>query len=109
MTCVEVAWHDPVDMHNLVDLVYRSADQVEAHCLHQEHLHIYGANLASRRQSLERKTAVVLVACEHKFEEGNDTHLFVQIVHFLDDGWEAGDKLLVLFNSLFEFLDLAAA
>ena len=109
MACVEIAWHDPVDMHHLVYLVYRSADQVETHCLHQEHLHVYGANLAGLRQSIERQTAVVFVAGEHKFEEGNDAYLFVQIVHFLDDGWEAGDKLLVLFNSLFEFLDLAAA
>ena len=96
-------------MHHLVDLVNSAPDQVQAHCLHNQHLYSFFWDLAVLTKTGKFQTAVVFPTAEHQLQEGDDAHFLLQVLQFLHNDWEPADELLVLVNSLLKFLNQSSS
>ena len=105
----KVAWHDPVDLHCSVDLVYAAADELQRHGLHYEHLNISLLDLAVFSESLKGQASLVFSTVKEELEEGQNAHLLVQVCHLFHNGWEAWDEVLVTLDGFGELRDLSFA
>ena len=53
-------------MHDLLDLIDTSLDELKAHCFHEQELNVFLVYLAVKRDTIEFEASVVLVNFEKK-------------------------------------------
>lgn len=102
MVATEITRKDPVDMHNLLDLIDTSFDELKAHCFHEQELNVFLVDLAMKRDAIEFEASVVLINFEKELQKAYDADLLIEVLKFFDDIWEAWDVVVVSSYSLLE-------
>jgi len=71
---------DPGDGHLVSDLVDRSSDQSQGHCLHDHELDVLEGDAAGLLQGFKRDDSVAFGQVEGQFEEGHQSDLLLQFL-----------------------------
>ena len=107
MASIQISGLDPVNMHNLDDLVDGTFDELQGHRFHNQKFNIGLLDLANFSNSVEWKTSLVLTTLEDHLQKGNNSYFLLQVSHFRNNVLKFTNKFLVGLNSSVEFSDIA--
>lgn len=62
MLSAQISWHDPVDLHGLINFIDGTLNEFETHCFHDKHLDIFLVNFASLADLSKREASFILTA-----------------------------------------------